>query len=152
WFDWSLADRHADLTEFWRQAIALTRRYPVLQRRKFALGSHLEADGIPDLSWFGADGGTPRWNDPATRTLCMLFDGGEAPSGSGDYLLYLVLNAHWEPQWVRLPTISNRPWLRVIDTSLPAGDDLAPPGYEVPIDPTDYYIANARSTVLLLAR
>jgi glycogen operon protein len=138
--------------EFWRQAIALTRRYPVLQRRKFVLGSDLNADGIPDLSWFGADGSTPRWNDPASRTLCMLFDGGDDPSGSGNYLLYLVLNAHWVPQWVRLPTISNRRWLRVIDTSLPAGEDLVPPGHEVAIEPADYYIANARSTVLLVAR
>ena len=152
WFDWSLAERHADLMEFWRQAIALTRRYPVLQRRKFALGSDLNADGIPDLSWFGADGGTPRWSDPTTRTLCMLFDGGDDPSGTGDYLLYLALNAHYEPQWVRLPTISNRRWFRVVDTSLPDGEDVTPPGHEVPIEPADYYIANARSTVLLVAR
>src|SRR5262249_40295925 len=126
--------------------------YPVLQRRKFVLGSHLEADGIPDLSWFGADGGTPRWNDPATRTLCMLFDGGEEPSGSGSYLLYLVFNAHYEPQWVRLPTFPVRHSTGVIAPSLPAGEALVPPGHEVPIEPADYYIANARSTVLLVGR
>jgi len=40
----------------------------------------------------------------------------------------------------------------VLDTSLPAGDDLAAPGREVAIEPADRYIAKARSTVLLVAQ
>ena len=43
-------------------------------------------------------------------------------------------------------------WHRAIDTSLPRGADFADPGQEVRIDPADHYIANPRSTVVLLAR
>jgi isoamylase len=153
WFDWDAAARHADVTEFWRKAIALTRRYPILQRRRFVLGEDRDADQVPDLSWFGPDGGQPQWLDPGARTLCVLLDGGEEPSAAGDYLLFAILNADYAPQWVRLPAPHAwTRWSRVIDTSLPASQDLADPGHEVALDPPDHYIVNPHSVVMLLAR
>jgi len=56
WFDWDLAAKNDDLVEFFRKAIGFVRRYPILQRRKFALGEDLDDDKVPDLSWFGANG------------------------------------------------------------------------------------------------
>ncbi len=151
WFDWEAAARHADMQTFVRKAIALTRRFPILQRRSFLLGKDLDADRIPDVSWFGADLGPPRWLDPELRTLCYQLDGGEEPTSGRDYLLFVILNAHWEPQTILLPkSRTGSRWLRVVDTSLPAGEDFAAPGREVPIDPPDRYLASGRSTVLLL--
>jgi glycogen operon protein len=153
WFDWDAAAAHADMTAFWRKAIALTRRYPILQRRKFPIVPDLRADQLPALTWFGTDLGAPRWNDPEARTLCAQLDGASAPSAAGDYLLFVILNAHFESQWVQLPAPRDgKRWLRVVDTSLPAGDDFMDPGHEVPIEPPDHYIANPRSTVILVAR
>jgi hypothetical protein len=43
-------------------------------------------------------------------------------------------------------------WARVVDTSLPAGEDLMDPGRELTIDPADHYIANPRTVVVLVAR
>jgi isoamylase len=151
WFDWQAAARHADMQAFVRKAIALTRRFPILRRRSFLLGKDLDADRIADVTWFGADLGSPNWLDPELRTLCYQLDGGEEATGGRDYLLFVILNAHWEPQPILLPKPrAGRRWLRVVDTSLPAGEDFADPGREVPIDPPDRYIASGRSTVLLL--
>jgi isoamylase len=153
WFDWDAAARNADFTDFWRKAIAFTRRYPILLRRKFPLGPGGDGDRMPALTWFGPDLGAPRWNDPEARTLCVRLDGADAPSEEGDYLLYLIANAHFDSQWVRLPVPRDgKHWRRVAETSLPPGDDFVDPGHEVPIDPPDHYIANPRSMVLLLAR
>src|SRR5262249_7177158 len=74
WFDWTLVSRNADLLEFFRKAIALTGRFPVLQRRKFYLGKDLDDDGVPDLRWFAPDLGDPRWQDASARTLCCQLD------------------------------------------------------------------------------
>ncbi|MBZ5515119.1 MAG: glycogen debranching protein GlgX [Acidobacteriia bacterium] len=152
WFDWTLALRNSDLVEFFRKAIAFTRRFPALQRRKFLLGKDLDADGIPDLTWFAPDGGEPRWGDETARTLCYQLDTSEDGAQLDVDRLFFILNAYFEPQWVKLPPLGpSRCWSRAIDTSLPSGADFADPGKEIPIDPPDHYIANPRTTVVLLA-
>ena len=70
-----------------------------------------------------------------------------------DYLLFVIMNANSESQWVQLPPSRDAlRWARVVDTSLPAGEDFLDPGREVTIDPSDHYIANPRSVVVLVAR
>lgn len=152
WFDWTAASRNSDLVEFFRKAIAFTRRFPVLQRRKFLLGKDLDADGVPDLTWYAPDGGEPRWQDEGMRTLCYQLDTSDDGARLDVDRLFFILNGHFEPQWVKLPPLGpSRHWRRAIDTSLPGGEDFAEPGKEVVIDPPDHYIANARSTVVLVA-
>jgi len=151
--DWDLASRNDDLIDFFRKAIAFCRRFPVLQRRKFRLGKDLDDDGVPDLRWFGPDGGDPRWNDPEARTICCQLDSSEDGARLSVRRLFFILNGHWDPQWIVLPPLDGgHGWHRAIDTSLPAGADFAAPGREVRVDPGDHYIVNARSTVVLLAR
>jgi hypothetical protein len=54
---------------------------------------------------------------------------------------------------VKLPALaSSFAWHRAIDTSLSAGEDFAESGNEILINPSDHYIANARSVVVLLAQ
>jgi isoamylase len=124
-----------------------------LQRRKFLIGADLDTDQAPDVSWFGPDLAPPDWHDRELRTLGIMLDGGEERSLLGDYRLFLLLHAHHEARPFLLPPPPTpHRWWRVLDTSLPAGQDLVDPGGEVAIDPGDRYVASARSTVLLLAR
>jgi glycogen operon protein len=152
WFDWTGLSLHRALFEFFRKAIAFTRRFPVLQRRKFFLGKDLDADGVPDLAWFAPDLGTPRWPDAELRVLCYQLDTAEDGSVLSVDRLFFVLNAHFDAQRVELPALApGRAWYRAIDTSLPEDQDFAEAGCEVRIDPADHYIASPRSTVVLLA-
>jgi len=153
WFDWAAASRNSDLTEFFRKVIAFTRRFPVLQRRKFLLGKDLDADGVPEISWFAPDGGQPRWDDQNARTLCYQLDSSDDGARLDVDRLFFILNAHFYLQSVTLPKLGpSRRWYRAIDTSLSSGEDFAEPGQEIPLDPPDFYVANPRSTVVLLAR
>jgi isoamylase len=139
--------------DFVRKLIAFTRRFPVLQRRRFPLGQDVDGDGVPDLAWFAPSLGPPNWNDPELRTLCCQLNTGEHGSAVEATRLYVILNAHFESQWISLPTLAaGSGWFRAIDTSLEAGEDIMASGAEVPIDPPGLYIANPRSTVVLLAR
>ncbi len=153
WLDWTLAEKNADTLAFFRKAIAFTRRYPILQRRKFFRGIDLDSDGQADITWLGPDGGRPAWDDPELRTLCYQLDGSEAGAGAGDDQILFILNADWRPQTVKLPPLpAGKRWRRAIDTSLPAGDDFLDPGAEVPVDPADAYVASPRSTVVLVGK
>jgi glycogen operon protein len=152
WFNWEAAANNEDLTEFFRKAIAFVRRFPVLQRRRFALGQDLDADGIPDLTWFGTDEANPRWSDAESRTLCVQLDPGAGDPG-GVQRLFFIYNGHYQTVPVRLPPLDRSlAWHRAIDTSLPAGEDFSDPGSEVRLNPPGSYVANSRSTVVLLAR
>jgi isoamylase len=153
WFDWNLAARNSSLIEFFRKTIAFTRRFPVLQRRKFLLGQDLNADGIQDLTWFAPGGGDPAWGDPNARTLCYQLDATENGVMLEAERLFFILNGDFQPQWVNLPPLAaTRAWYRAIDTSLPAPADFMDAGQEVPLNPAGHYIAGPRSTVVLIAR
>jgi len=153
WFDWTTAAANEGLTDFFRKAIALTRRFPILQRRKFFLGKDLDDDGVPDLTWYSGDLGRPRWDDVNARTVCMELDASEDGTDNGVVRLFLILNGHYESQWIKLPQLgAERCWHRSIDTSLPSGEDILEAGEELQIDPADHYIVNPRSTVVLFAQ
>jgi len=153
WFDWDAAAKNGDFTEFCRRLIALTRRYTVLQRRKFLQGIDTDGNGLADVSWYGVDGNAPRWDDGEARLLCYRLDGAEVKSELGNYSLVVVLNSDHQDQTVKLPCAGDGlSWYRVLDTSRSAGDDILAPGEEVALDAGDQYLSKARSTVLLLGR
>ena len=151
WFNWDDCTRNSDILEFFKKAVAFVKRYTILLRRKFLLGEDLDADNLPDISWYGANLGKPDWDNPESRTLCFMLDGGEEISEIGDYRLFNILNAASNLQYVPLPLLEGgRIWHRVIDTSLPPGEDFRGVGKEVPLDPPNGYLANPRSVVVLL--
>jgi glycogen operon protein len=85
--------------------------------------------------------------------VCVQLDASEDGTDFGVARLFFVFNAHYEPQRIKLPQLSaDQTWHRAIDTSLPGGVDFLDPGLEVRIDPADHYLANPRSTVVLLAQ
>jgi hypothetical protein len=62
--------------------------------------------------------------------------------------LFFILNAHFEPQPVKLPPLDpGCGWHRAIDTSLPSGEDFAEPGREIPVKPPDHYIFKVEARV-----
>jgi glycogen operon protein len=153
WFDWTEVERNKDLVEFFRKTIGMTRRFPVLQRRKFFLGKDLDDDGVPDLTWYSPDLGSPNWQDRNNRTVCVQLDASEDGTDRGVERLFFIYNGHYEQQCVKLPQLAaGHAWHRAIDTSLPSGDDFVEFGREMEIDPADHYVVNPRSTVVLLAQ
>lgn len=153
WFHWEDVRKNSDILDFFKKAIAFEKRYPILQRRKFFLGKDLDADHIPDIAWFGKNLERFFWDDPELRTLCYQLDGGEEKSELGHYHLFFILNADYRLQPISLPTLPNgQKWYRVIDTSLKEGKDFLDTGKEIQIDPPDHYLANPRSTVVLIGK
>jgi isoamylase len=150
WYDWRLLEKNADMFEFVRRIIALSRRFGVLSRRKFFVGRDHDGNAVADIEWYGRDLARPHWSDPHLRLLCYQLDGAEAPSATGPYRLFFIHNASHEPAHVALPISSGLSWRRAIDTSLEPGMDIAPAGEELRLDPQDHYLASGRSVVLLV--
>jgi isoamylase len=92
--------------------------------------------------WHGVELSKPDWAAWSRTTATSLH------MGSRGALLWMGFNAYNEPLNFELPVPAS-PWMQVIDTSLPAGEDL--PSQAVPFDGVDIPLAS-RSLVLLLAR
>ena len=153
WFNWDLVAKNADIHAFVRKVIALEKKFRALRRRKVALRQDLDAYNAADITWYSCDLGHPAWDDPELRTLCCRLDSTEGESGVGGSSLFLIMNGDWRAQTTQLPPPADgKRWYRVIDTSLAPGEDFLEEGRVIIIDPPSHYIANARSTVLLLGK
>jgi isoamylase len=153
WFHWEDLKKNEDVFEFFRKAIAFEKNHAVLQSRKFFFGRDLDNDHVPEITWFGKDGAAPSWDNPELRTLSYQLDEKEKGSDRPACHLFFILNCHWEVQYVRLPGLPDgQRWHRVIDTSLNPGEDFLEEGKEIRIDPADHYLANGRSTVVLIGK
>ncbi|MBM4320577.1 MAG: glycogen debranching protein GlgX, partial [Deltaproteobacteria bacterium] len=153
WFDWSEAAPCSEMVEFVRRAIAFNRRYTILHRRKFYSGTDADGNLRPDIAWWGKHRNAPAWGDGELHTLGMMLDGSEEPSELGSYFLFLLYNADRSGQYIELPELpAGMCWRRVVDTSLPPGQDFLEPDEEVPLAPADHYWANGLSSVVLLGR
>jgi len=85
------------------------------------------------------------------RTLCYRLDGGKVKSRLGNYQLFLILNADFMMQDIKIPPIEEgKNWYRAIDTSLSSSEDFPDNGKETLLNPSDHYLVNPRSTVVLL--
>ena len=153
WMDWGLTEINASFLRFVRLALAFRRRHPILHRGRFHRGQDTDGDRIPDIAWFGVDQGPAPWGDPNARSLCYQLDGKEAGPDAPAHMLFIALNADPELAHVRLPAPpEGERWYRVVDTSLPPPLDFVDEGDEVLIEPGDYYLANPRSTIVLMTK
>ena len=141
WIDWQLAEDNHDLLRFFRLLIALRRTQPALRRRSFELEN---PDGSPWLEWHGVHLGQPDWSWPS-RSLAVFM---RALKGQPGDHVYVIANAWWEPLDFELPPLA---WRRVVDTSLPAPYDIAPPYGAPPVSDLGRYRADGRSVVVLTA-
>jgi isoamylase len=145
WFDWTLVAKHADVHRFVRllNAHRLMRDFdPELQR--FSLNQLLRE---ARRGWHGVRLGEPDWSVRSHSLAASM------ASQNGNLLLYLILNAYWEPLEFELPPLGNGndAWRRWIDTSRDSPDDIAE-WQSAPTVTSRTYLAGPRSVVVLFAR
>ena len=152
WVNWDFALNNADIFEFCRKAIAFRRAHAILQGKKFFVGIETDGTTIADIAWFSPDLKAPEWEKPESRTLCCMMNGSEDKTGAGEYLLFFILNADVGSKSVRLPQISGKAWHRIVDTSLPAGDDFLLPHRETLLENGLLYQVSSETVVVLLGK
>ena len=117
WFDWTLIARHADVHRFVRliNAHRLTPSFwPKL--REVSLNELLRTG---DRTWHGVKIGEPDWSFNS-HSLAL-----RVALPRQRLLLYLILNAYWEPLEFELPPNGGNQWHRWIDTALDSPHDIA---------------------------
>jgi glycogen operon protein len=164
WMDWGLAGTNADMLAFWRKAIALRKRLPLLMGKRFLTGEDKDRNEVPDIAWFGPEGKDLDWNRPDGRSLAFQLDGYDdegrngagregGPSRSEPGRYYFLFNAAATETEFRLPPLlESQAWHRVADTSLPAGEDFVDTSKAGPLMDPFSYRAKPYSAAILASR
>jgi glycogen operon protein len=145
WFDWSLVDRHRDVHRFVKELIRLRLHFD-----KASLESDLTLTQFlaqANIDWHGVKVHEPDWG-PESRSLAAT-----AVSLTGARVFHLICNAYWEALRFALPDLpdgANGGWRRLLDTALPAPEDISEEG-EATLVEEPMYLAQPRSVVLLFS-
>jgi isoamylase len=146
WLDWSLLDKHADIHRFVKQLIRLRRIFyswdqkPSPTLNQYFQQLHIEYHGVKLYH--------PDWGQDS-HSLAILVSMPHRP-----YVIYFIFHSYWESLEFELPvTYQNARlnWSRVIDTALQSPDDCLAAEHAINIS-TNYYTAQARSIVILIAK
>jgi glycogen operon protein len=144
WLDWNLLKQHAGLHRFVKMIVAFrARRDVVIEDSRLSLNQLLAQAHI---EWHGVALRSPDWSDNSHSIAFTV------SSLSGRFTIHAMLNAYWEPLTFELPlnaTGTHRHWLRWIDTSLQAPEDICA-REEAPIVSQPKYVVAPRSLVLLV--
>jgi isoamylase len=145
WFDWTLVTKHADVLHFAKRLYA--------RRLLHDLDPEIQGLSLTQLlqrghrTWHGTKVGQPDWSfDSHSLATCI-------EGSNGSLLLYVILNAFWEPLEFELPPVGDdhEPWHRTMDTSLDSPNDLVDHTV-APTVPGRSYLVAAHSVVTLFSR
>ena len=146
WFDWRLTETNSDMLRFVREMIALRKRHPALSRARFLSGETDPAHGRPDIRWYDAKLGTPRWEDPETRFLSFTLTG-ITPAEED---LHVLINMSDEVERVDLPPVAERYWHVAVDTEMEPPGDIITRDARIPWTQPQY-LCQPRSVVVFEA-
>ena len=145
WFDWRLVGKHADVHRF----VTLLNERRMLravehERQRLSLVQLIQQ---ANKAWHGVNLGQPDWS-PHSHSIAFSVEMRKEP-----LLVYMILNAYWEPLDFELPPVQNDRailWKRWIDTALDSPHDIVP-WQTAPSIPGYSYRAESRSVVVLFA-
>jgi glycogen operon protein len=129
--DWHLKDENADHLRFTQMMIQL--------RKQFGIG----ASRPEDFHWHGTEPDKPDWGGGSRFIAWEL-----KPHDANGKSLYSAFNAYWEPLTVKLPPGR---WRRVVDTNLPAGQDIVPLDQGTVLEGGSTYVIQPRTSIILAA-
>jgi glycogen operon protein len=147
WIDWGLLESNADMVRFVREMIALRKRHPALQRRRFFSGHQAKGARFPDIQWHGVKLGVPPWDQPGAR--CLAFTLGETTPGEEP--MHVMINMGETSRSFEVPVLDDLKWRRAVDTHLPSPEDIVEVAAQTSVPESHYRVA-PRTLVVLEGR
>ncbi len=149
WINWENTKRHAEILRFTRLVIAFRKRHRIVNRWKYMTAEESDTPLLRNINWHGVK---PRQADfsGSSRFIAWTLEAFQTDQRS-DVPIYVASNAFWEPLTIELPALEGKRWYRVVDTSLPVGEDIVPEE-EAFFLPEMTYLVRPRSTIVLVAR
>jgi len=149
WINWDNARTHADILRFTKLIIAFRKRHGFNRRWRYMTAEATETPILRNITWHGLKPNEPDFGG-GSRFIAWVLEAYETDQRS-DKSVYVASNTFWEPLTLQLPVAKDRRWYRVVDTSLPVGEDIVVEE-EAFFLPDPSYVVHPRSTIVLVAR
>lgn len=153
WFDWRRVRRHKSLLRFVQALVAFRKAEPTVRQTNFMTGRPLQPGGLPDVSWYGSDGGPMNWVRGESSLVCLWAAVPKpSPLSPPTHHVLMCFHAHPEPRVFTVPRIAaGLPWRLFINTADHPPQDIYPELNGPPL-PTDGHIwMEGRSVVCYVA-
>jgi glycogen operon protein len=149
WINWENAKKYAEIVRFTKLIIAFRKRHKIVRRWRYMTPDESETPILRNITWHGVKPNQADFSE-SSRFMAWVLEAFETQE-RGDVPIYVASNAFWEPLTIELPEVEDRRWYRVVDTSLPPGEDIVPEE-EASFLPEQEYVVRPRSTIVLVAR
>ncbi|WP_435015726.1 glycogen debranching protein GlgX [Tundrisphaera sp. TA3] len=150
WINWENTKRHAEILRFTQLLIAFRKRHQFTRDWHYMSSDSDEAmTPLRTITWHGVKPNEPDFSD-SSRFVAWMLEAFET-SDRADVPIFVASNTFWEPIDIELPPTPKRRWYRVIDTSLPTGQDILPEEEAAFLGELNYTVS-PRTTVVLIAR
>ena len=149
WINWENAKKHAEILRFTKLIIAFRRRHRIVRRWRYLTPETTETPILRHISWHGVKPDQADFSG-TSRFIAWTLEAFQTNDRS-DVPIYVASNAYWEPLTIELPETEGRRWYRVVDTSLPSGEDIVAEE-EAFFLPEKSYLIRPRATIVLVAR
>lgn len=127
WFNWRLTEQNAGLLRFVQTLIHFRRSQATVRRKQFLTGKINSHNGLPDVAWFGPEGGDVDWDGPLTLICLLSGPQGTDQHNDGGRDLLLLFNSTPEPRDFYFPAvIQGKKWRLFIDTAKQSPHDIYP--------------------------
>lgn len=129
WFDWRLQKKHEDIRRFVREIVRFRKNEITVRQPYFLTGQPRTPGGLPDISWYGAQGGSVPWNHALDRSLtCLLAAVPPTMDHEGSlYHVMMMFHGGWESRDFSFPAVcQNFSWRLFVDTAAPSPNDIFP--------------------------
>jgi glycogen operon protein len=149
WINWEDSKRNSDVLRFTQLIVAFRKRHQIVRRWRYLTPDETETPVLRSITWHGVKPNHADFGDNS-RFLAWVHEAFQTEE-RGDVPIYVGTNAYWEPIQVELPDVNGKRWYRVVDTSLPVGEDIVPEEQAFFL-PETTYLVRPRSTIVLVAR
>jgi isoamylase len=148
WIDWDDMDRQKEILRFTQLIIAFRKRHQIVRFWRYLTPEASETPVLRNITWHGVKPNQADFSD-GSRFIAWTLEAFQT-NQRGDVPIYVGCNAFWEPIEVELPSLEDKRWYRVVDTSLPAGEEIVPDEEAAFLNEKTYTI-KPRSAIVLIA-
>jgi len=146
WIDWELLEKNKGMFRFTKEMIAFRKAHPVLRDSRFFHGNIMTGHSAADISWYGADGDYPDWDND--KLIVVVLSGEYAKERDDD--ICIIFNADHESIDCNIPpTPSGYLWELAVDTFLEEPLDICEPGKRETLRKSRYQIQGFSTVVFV---